>query len=227
LNCAKPNACATMVRIPPKSRVALAEKKAPPTPRRSSPRRNQSPRKSPSEPSPEPTSKKQKLVYEEEKSPSPDVTTKKVRKPAGGALDDVRVNSRSVTAVHAGQDWGSEEGSLSEESMNEDLVTLNDDKSNMAMTKTIIKNKKKYPTLKDAETHALSHFIRRTLFRRIKFLNDSIMHGILDELYKKLEITDPEDRKTKTSDLIKCTRDTLSSRRGYSNQIIINKLRSK
>ena len=108
-------------------------------------------------------------------------------------------------------------------------MTLTDDKSNLAMTRKAIKstNTNKYSTLMSAEVHALSHYIRRTLFRKIKFVNEPIMMDLLPEVFKKLDISDPDEQKKKTRDLMKCIKDTLSSRRGYTTQIVVNKLRGK
>jgi len=218
LNFEKEKYVVTMTRAPPKSRPFTAPCTTPQR-KTASRTRKQTPSKSNSQPSPEPTSKKQKLVYDNSRSPSDE--------PELLPISSVKIAQRNNNSViHGGERWGSSPAVASEQSSEEgmdDVYSLREEETMAA--KPI--NQKKYPSLNEAETHALSHLIRRTLFRKLKFLNHAIMQDLLKEIHLKLEITDPEKQREKITDLIKCTKDTLSSRRGYTSQIIVNKLRGK
>jgi hypothetical protein len=207
----------TMVRAPPKSRPFTTPCTTPQR-KTTSRTRKETPSTSSSQPSPEPTGKRQKLIYDNSRSPSDE--------PESLPISSVKIGQRNNNSViHGGERWGSSPAVASEHSSEEgmdDVYSLREE----AMTAKPI-NKKKYPSLQEAEIHALSHYIRRTLFRKLKFLNHAIMQDLLKEIHLKLEITDPEKQREKITDLIKCTKDTLTSRRGYTSQIIVNKLRGK
>jgi len=205
----------TMVRAPPKSRPFTAPCSTPQR-KTTSRTRNETPSKSNSQPSPEPTSKRQKLVYDNSRSPSDE--------PESLPISSVKIAQRNNNSViHGGERWGSSPAVASEQSSEEGMDDVYSLREEAIREKPI----KKYPSLNQAETHGLAHFIRRTIFRKLKFLNHAIMQDLLKEIHLKLEITDPEKQREKINDLIKCTKDTLSSRRGYTSQIIVNKLRGK
>jgi hypothetical protein len=165
--------------------------------------------------SPEPSVKKQKLTYglNEEKE-----------------VKESQCNKHNTTAdvvedsINAGDNW-SDESEYSENDDNE--TSLSEAMSQSVLLQKAIRSQRKYQTLSEAEVSVLSNFVRRTVFRRIKFINDALMIKLLPEIYDRLRIQKMDEREKKTNDLIKFTKETLSSRRGYSTMILCNKLRGK
>jgi len=90
---------------------------------------------------------------------------------------------------------------------------------------SICNNGKKYQSLTKEEINQLMTYARKTFFRRCKFVNNGILHSHLNTFFKHMMISDPNMKTNKTCEVIKCVKDTLSSRRGYSTTLICNKMR--
>lgn len=86
---------------------------------------------------------------------------------------------------------------------------------------------KKYPTLTKCEINQLTSYTRKTFFRRCKFVNAGVLHSHMPKFFQQMMVSDPNSRLTKTVHVIKCVKDTLSSRRGYATTQICNRLRGK
>jgi hypothetical protein len=165
--------------------------------------------------SPEPSFKKQKLTYGIYKEKVIEEDRQNVDKTIVDVVED---------SINVRYQW-SEESEYSENDEHE--TSLSEAMSQSVLLQNAIHSERKYRTLSEAEVSVLSNFVRRTVFRRIKFINDALMRKLLPEIYDRLKIKNSDDREKKTYDLIKFTKETLRSRRGYSTIIFCNKLRGK
>jgi hypothetical protein len=84
---------------------------------------------------------------------------------------------------------------------------------------------KRYPSLTKCEINHLTTYTRKTFFRRCKFVSAGVLHGHMNKFFDHMMIFDPAMRIEKTFHVVKCVKDTLSSRRGYATTQICNKLR--
>jgi hypothetical protein len=205
------------------------------TPRRTSPRSSKT--DDSNKASPEPVTKKQKLSYDNKIYEGNANNVEIVGKGKSTEKKKVLEYDDTLDAgnIHAGEDWsdGSEgsrnddDGDDNEDMDDDNETSLTDELSQSKHLQNSLRSQKKYTSLTSAEITILSNFVRRTVFRRIKFINDGLMMKLLPEIFDKLNITKEDDQTRKTSDLIKFTKELLSSRRGYSTLIVCNKLRGK
>lgn len=83
----------------------------------------------------------------------------------------------------------------------------------------------RYPTLSKCEVNQLTTYTRISFFRRCKFVNAAVIHGHMKKCFEHMMVFNTNDRFKKTFHVVKCVKDTLSSRRGYATTQICHKLR--
>jgi hypothetical protein len=88
-------------------------------------------------------------------------------------------------------------------------------------------NGKRYPSLSKCEVNQLTTYTRKTFFRRCKFVNAGVMHAHINIFFDHMMVFDTNERIAKAFHVVKCVKDTLSSRRGYATTQICNKIRGK
>jgi hypothetical protein len=184
--------------------------------------------------SPEPLSKRQKLSYSSDNKET-DITGSNIGSSKVKEVDTTKSNNKNNKGksfgmcIDAGDKWTDDEESeeeVEEVVLNESNATPDTPLSDTSMKKS--GRKKQLINLSPAEITTLSAFVRRTVFRRMKFLNDALMMKLLPEIYELFQITnDQESKMKKTNEIIKQTKEILSSRRGYSTLAVYEKLRGK
>jgi len=193
--------------------------------------------------SPLPTTKRQKLYNKDDNNNKPNtdkvinaiIDTEKGK--VNSKQKNLDFNSKDdLKNPDAGDDWNSstdndgddndnDEDNVDDDDVDDEGTTLTDEMTSWKMTKKDFLNRNKVKSLTEAEVSNLSNFVRRTVFRRMKFINDGLMVKLLPEIHQRLGIEDAEDKTKKTDDIMRFTKETLSSRRGYSTMVLCNKLR--
>jgi len=90
-----------------------------------------------------------------------------------------------------------------------------------------LQRKQKYPTLNVSEMGHLSSYVRHHLFRKCKFINDSLIDDFVKTFCAKERIDGPDVMSKKFKDMRKLIKDSFNSRRGYATQQIVEKMRGK
>jgi uncharacterized protein YaaR (DUF327 family) len=81
--------------------------------------------------------------------------------------------------------------------------------------------KEDYSLLNEAEHSVLVQYFRRTLFTKVKFIDNKMLSmntNIIAECYKKISCTDSNEQQKKYIGIVRLMKETLNSRRGYVSE---------
>jgi hypothetical protein len=130
--------------------------------------------------------------------------------------EDTYINE-NVKEIFKQEDWNHS----SKDAMN--------DTTNQKYTYHLFQRRKgnKYCKLLPAEVGNITRYVRKELFFRMKFVTNSMFDKfkIVDLCFHQINLTNPEDKRTKEQTVIKVVKDALNSRRGYASQLLTEKLK--
>lgn len=137
------------------------------------------------------------------------------------------IKNNNIDNEHSEEEGGNESDN-SRKSDENDVMQSDNEKQNDSKNFNFyrkLERSEKYGSLTVAELARLSGHVRHNLFRKCKFVDESMVNKFVDEFCSNNEIVNPNEVESKRKNMCKLIKDTFNARRGYATQQIVEKMR--